>query len=224
MSETATTSNQGVSAAAAQVVQAGDNVRDRVRDLTLRLLTERRLEAKAMQEALKAVTEGIAIGASRTGDMKAALADAFAGADEALSKLAHASRLALLELQSSSTRFAEEDLRAAIQRLVSLERDLLDAFGDASRAAGEEARKELLALLEHSKRTGTETGEVVARTMSELSQCTGEWVREVAAAGVHAGTELSGRMIDATLGILDGIAGSLRKAPNDALASERANE
>ena len=78
---------------------AGDHIRERIRDLTLQALQQRKFDYSGFQTVLKSMTEGISLGAEKRGkDMRIALSEAFAGMDQALMKAAQAGSLAMQEL------------------------------------------------------------------------------------------------------------------------------
>ena len=76
---------ENISQAASESVRQGEDVRQRVHDLTLEALKSRRFDREAMREVVRAVTEGITRGAegSRLG-VRQTLAEGFRGMDQAL--------------------------------------------------------------------------------------------------------------------------------------------
>lgn len=85
-----------VKADAAESVQQDAGLRNRVRDLTLATLKNRKLDGQEMRRVAQAVTEGVSLGLDRrAGEIKSALHEAMSGMDEALAKAAEASQLAI---------------------------------------------------------------------------------------------------------------------------------
>ena len=94
-------STEQIKSAASESLQRGGDISDRVRDLTLRVLTDRRFEPGQVREVVRAITEGISLGAAkRSGELRQALSQALSGLDDALMISAEASHLALQELAS----------------------------------------------------------------------------------------------------------------------------
>src|SRR4051794_39098674 len=119
-------SNDGLKQAAQESVASGQDIRERIRSLTLQALRERKFNFAQFQEAMRAMTQGINLGAEQRGDdVKAALSEAFAGMDQGLTKAAQAGSLAMHELVSRSKQFSESDLKLALEQLQRLERDFL---------------------------------------------------------------------------------------------------
>ena len=66
--------------AASQAVSQGVDIRALVHDVTLSALQLRRFDAQGFREVLRAVTEGVELGAEQgRSDMRSALSDAFGG-------------------------------------------------------------------------------------------------------------------------------------------------
>src|SRR5262245_46207681 len=104
-------SNESLKRNAEESVASGEQIRDRIRELTLNAFKERRFNFSEFQDVLRAMTEGISLGAEQRGtDVNSALAEAFAGMDQALTKAAQAGSLALRELASRSRQFSDNDL------------------------------------------------------------------------------------------------------------------
>src|SRR5262245_27368496 len=91
-----TLGDESLRQAAADSVASGERIRERVRDLTLKALQQRKFDYAGFREVLQSMTEGISLGAEKRGqDVKAALSQALAGMDEALTKAAQAGSLAV---------------------------------------------------------------------------------------------------------------------------------
>ena len=128
------TSAESIRQAASESVASGEGIRERVRELTLRALQERRLDLHGTREVMRAMTEGISLGAQKRGsDMREALSEAFAGMDQAVSKAAQASSLALQEMSSRGREFTDTELRQGLERMRAMESSLIDSLRDISR-------------------------------------------------------------------------------------------
>jgi hypothetical protein len=197
---------------AQRAVNAGNDVRAEVRDLTLRLLREHRLDPRAAAAALRSIAAGVTAGvADKPEAAKRLLTEAFEGTDEALAKVATALRLVLLELQGKGRDVAAEEWQPALRQLARLERELIDTYARAARATAGAAKQEISALVEHVERAGTDTGSVARRTLAELPAEVAHLVGDTLSAGLGAAGQSSARLLDATIGALEGISESFRK-------------
>lgn len=196
---------------ASAAVQGGAGIRERVRDLTLRALKQRSLKSGEINAVIRAMTEGITLGAAgRSGDVRAALSQAFAGLDEALGKAAEASYLALRELASRAGDFNDREFRRALNEVRRLEKDFLTTVKRAAAGAERAVRRELRDLAIHAGRTGTDTGARVAETVSEFSTKVRPIMADSARSGMRAAREASARFADLAGGMLAGMADALR--------------
>lgn len=206
-------STQEITSAASESVQQDvSDIRTRVRDLTLRALQSRRLETDEILEVVRAVAEGVSLGAEhRAGEVKQALASALSGLDDALAKAAQATHLALQELVSKSRDFTDQDLRRALDDLRITEQALLDTLGQVADVAGSKIRQELKDAVEHARRSGTDTGASVKATLSDLGSHLSATLQVSKHAGQDAVNTLSSRLAALASGILAGMAEALRE-------------
>jgi hypothetical protein len=208
-------SNDSLKQSAQASVASGEQIRDRIRELTLQALKERRFNFSRFQEALRAMTEGVSLGAQQRGaDVKTALSEAFAGMDQALTKAAHAGSLAMRELASRSKQFSETDLQAGLQQLQRLEHDFLENVRRMSQTGGDAVRGEWHDLLVHAQRAGTDTGAVIASTMREFGGRMAGTVASTTSATLEAAVQFGERFAQAASGFLSGMSDALR--PEDA--------
>src|SRR5512135_905634 len=146
-------SDEGIKQAASAAVAEGDNIRERVRDLTLSAIRQRRMEASEVRNVVKAMTEGITLGLDkRAHDSKQALSQAYSGLDAALVKSAEASYLALRQLTEHGQDFSKQDLKAALDDLKKVEHDFLDALSEVASKSKGKIKAELEELLIHARR------------------------------------------------------------------------
>jgi len=201
-------------------VRAGVDIRRKVQDLTLEALRNRRLDSKGVSEVVRAVSEGIAVGAeSSRKEVRQSLADAFHGLDEALRTSAEAGQTALRQIVATGRGFTENDLKAALASLRRLEEDFLATLSQVAEAAGQKVQPELRAVLSEARRTGTQTGRQVAAALTEFAQRASVASLDVTLAGLQAAGEFSARFAMLAAGVLGGIAEALRKP--DAEPSDR---
>jgi len=203
--------NDGLKQAAQESVASGQDIRERIRSLTLQALKERKFNFAQFQEAMRAMTQGINLGAEQRGaDVKAALSEAFAGMDQGLTKAAQAGSLAMHELVSRSKQFSESDLKVALEQLQRLERDFLTAVREISQTSTGTVRSEWQDLLTHAQRAGTDTGAVISATMREFSGRMAGTLASATSATLEAALQFGERFAQAASGVLSGMSDALK--------------
>jgi len=197
--------------ASASVADSGD-IRSRVRNLTLSAIKQRHLEATEVREIIKAMVGGINLGLEkREADSKAAMTEAFSGMDEALQKSAEATHLALQELAEDEKSFSENELAIALDNLKETEKDFLAAINEVATLAGDRIKADWSELVEHARRTGTDTGRQVADTVDTFSNRVGGAAKDAGRVGGAAARQLSARFVQVASGILAGITDALHE-------------
>lgn len=205
-------STEEIKQAASASVEEGVDIRAKVRDLTLRALKTRKLSAEEIRPVINAVTEGISVGAAkRAGEVKSALSEGLAGMDEALTKAAEATRLALEQLTSHARDFSESELDWALVNLQRLEEEFLDTVSVVADSAVGKIKQELKDLVVHARRAGTDTGAKVAETVNTLGNKVSATLHESKVVGKDAAREMSARLASLTGGILAGMADALHE-------------
>lgn len=193
-------------------VEEGVDIRAKVRDITLKALRTRKLEPDEIKPVIAAVTEGVSVGAGKyAGELKSALAEGMAGLDEALTKAAEATRLALEQLTTQAKDFSETDLNWALINLRRLEEEFLDTVSVVAKSTAGKAKQELEALVAHARTAGTDTGAKVKETMGTLGNKVSATLHEGKAAGKDAAREMSARLASLAGGILAGMADALQE-------------
>jgi hypothetical protein len=123
------TENSEVKTAARSAVERGDAIREDIRDITLTALSQRHLDSEKLRQVIHAVVEGASIGAESKGaDVKEALSESIEGMDEALASSAEASKLAIEETAGHLKDFGKQDLKRALDDLLTLEDMFLDTI------------------------------------------------------------------------------------------------
>ena len=204
-------SNEELKRAASESVAGGENVRERVRQLTLQALQARKFDYTGFRDVMKSMTEGVSLGAEKRGqDVKHALSEAFTGMDQAMSKAAQASSLALKELTDKSKEFSQTELKQGLERMRQMENDFLDSVRQVSQSATTTVKTEWQDLLTHAQRSGTDTGRVVSQTVRDFSARMATTMTEGAIAGMEAARHVGERFAAAASGILAGMAEALK--------------
>lgn len=182
-------------AAAEKLVQAGGEVREKLRELTLRALTQGALAEDEIRAALSAIAEGVGQGAGQRAEaVKSALGDALQGMDDALSHAAEAMQLAIHEVASDVKQFREQDLQQGLNDLKGLEAMFLDVVGRVADGAGGLVKQEMNAVAEHGRRVGTDTGGRVKALAEDLRRRIRIAAHGVADAGKDAAKDVAARI------------------------------
>ncbi|MCE5182867.1 MAG: hypothetical protein LLG15_13845 [Betaproteobacteria bacterium] len=193
-------------------IEQGTDIRENVRNLTLQALKTRKLSVDEIKSVIGPVIEGISLGAAkRAGEMKSAVTEGLAGLDEALSKAAEATQLALQQLTSQARDFSESDLDWALINLKRMEEEFLGTVSLVADSATDRIKQEMKDLVAHARRTGTDTGSKVAETMNLLGNKVSATLHESKVTGKDAAREMSVRLAALAGGILAGMADALHE-------------
>ena len=205
------TSGEQIRQAASEAVSRGADIRTKVHELTLFALQRRRFDRHGFTEVVRAVTEGVVVGAEQSRyDMRRALADAFSGLDQAIMKSAEAGHAALRELAASGQNFSDNEFKQALANLRKIEDDFLDTVSLVAGGASEKVGAELGRILGSARTSGTQTGRQVAEMTGEFAQRFAAASLDVTIAGVQAAGVYGARFAALASGILSGIAEALR--------------
>jgi hypothetical protein len=173
--------------AASRLVQAGGEVREKLRELTLRALTQGELAEREIREVLNAITEGVSLGASlRADEVKLALTDALHGMDDALAHAAEAMQMAINEVAANAKEFGSGDLQQGLSDLKRLEGLFLETVGRVANSANGLVKQEMAAIADHGQRIGTDTGARVKAVAEDLGQRVRSAAHDAADAGKQA--------------------------------------
>jgi len=194
-------SEETIKQVASESVRQGEDIRRRIHDLTLEALKSRRFDREGIREVVRAVSEGMSVGAAGTGtEMRQALAEAFRGMDQALTKSVDAGREAIRQLVATGRGISDNELKQALTGLKKVEEDFVATVSQVADSANERVRPELRELLRRATHAGTETGRQTARLAAEFTL-----------AGVELAGEFSARFAQIASGVLAGMADALHK-------------
>jgi|SRR5439155_5392229 len=196
---------------AAEAAKQAENVRAAVRDVTLNALRGRELSLAQIRQVLKGVTEGVGMGAAKSGiDAEKVLRDAITGMDEALLKAVEANRIALEQLASQGQTFRESHVKKAVNDLEKLEADFLKTVKQAAEHGDEKLLAPWASVLQQSQNSGTQTGAEVAATMTQFSEQMQSAVRGQRRAALEAAQVFSENFTTLASGILIGLSEGLQ--------------
>ena len=144
---------------ARQLLQSGDDIRDKLHQLTVEALTRRQLAEEEVREVLSAISEGVSAGAAERAEaVRTDLGEAMQGMDDALGHAAEAMQLAWGEVSGNAREFAEQDMKQCLADLKQLEAMFVETISRAGQGAGGLVRQEMTALAEHARHSGTGIG------------------------------------------------------------------
>jgi len=206
-----------------ETVQRGKDVKETVRRITIKALTNGELDTKSVRQVVDVVIKGARLGATNNSLVaKDSLGEAVSGLDEALSKAAEASKLALQESVGKAEQFSSHDLKRTLNDLQGLEELFVETLGDAAKGGEDQASIILHNLAEHARHSGTAVGTQLKDGLSEL-------IQQVAGAGKvqYNSSSESIKMTGAQLarisaGMLEGIADSIN--PSDDTKSNSSSQ
>jgi len=214
MAENAPQDASSIRDAASETVRQGTDIRAKVHELTLLALQRQRFDRHGIREVVRAVTEGIAVGADKTtGDMRLATSEALRGLDQALRTSAEAGDVALKQLAKSGRSFSDAEFKQALANLRKLEDDFLKTAEMVADAANARVQPELREALRTARRTGTETGKQVALTMGDFAQKFSAASLDAAITGLEVASQVGQRFALVASGVLGAFADALRAPP-----------
>jgi hypothetical protein len=196
----------------ATAAEQGKDLHALVRDITLRALSQRSLSMNEIMDVVRAVTEGVTLGLGRrAGELQGAVRDALSGLDAALQKTAEATKLAAQQMLAQGKEFGAQDLKPAMDDLKQIEEKFLNTVSKVTEAAGGRIKDEFASQLSHARRSGTDSGRLIADTVSEFSQRSAETLRTGARQTAAAKHAIQQRLTLLASGILAGMADALHE-------------
>lgn len=196
----------------AAAAASAPDLRERVRELTARVLHERRMALNDIREVVAAISSGVGSGlAARGGEMKEGLKQAVAGLDDAVGSAAQAASYTLHEAVTQGKAFKDNELKASLEQLRDLETQMVDALKQTASQSGGKLKEELGYLSDHLKISGTRTGEQVRDALKQLAsgaKATGNAGRAGLSESASAATE---RLSQVASGILEALSDSLKR-------------
>lgn len=196
----------------AAAAASGPDLRERVRELTARVLHERRMALNDIRDLVTAISSGVGSGlTARGGEMKEGLKQAVAGLDEAVGSAAQAASYTLREAVTQGKAFKDNELKASLEQLRDLETQIVDALKQTASQSGGKLKEELGYLSDHLKISGTRTGEQVREALKQLAsgaKATGNAGRAGLSESASVATE---RLSQVASGILEALSDSLKR-------------
>jgi len=205
------TENYDETREAAKKAVSEDDIREQVRNITIKALSDHQLDKDSIKQVIHAVVEGATEGVGDSSDkLKPKLQASLNGIDDALSKSAIAMKLAVEETASRTEKFAKEDLNSAINDLRSLEDIFIDTINTVAKQTSELTSSALTELSDHLKNSGTASGkealDAVKGINDALLDVGKETISELTQASKTAGTQFG----SIASGLLSGMAEAIK--------------
>ena len=203
---------------ASEAVRKGEEVRTTVRDLTLKSLQGRDVTLSQIKNALKAVTEGVNLGAAKSPvDAERLISDALAGMDDALLKAVEANRTVLKQLTGEGGgSFEESKLKKALDELERYEETMFRTVKQASAGANDQLRAQWASVLKNMKVEGTDTGDRVAATLEQYGAQFQNAVRDSRTAGMKVAHAMQSSYATLVGSALSGLSEALKHGGHSA--------
>src|SRR5690349_11678307 len=201
---------------AQQAVKQSENLRTAVRELTLGALRGRELTVREIKRVVKAVTEGVNLGAATTKvDADMVLGEAFAGMDEAVLKAVQANHLALQQLAAQGQSLRDSHVKKALDELERLEDEFVGAVKEATKKGSQQLRNQWATVLQRTQTTGTETAAEVERTLEEFGDRMRDAVRQQRRTALKAAEVMAENFTTLASGILIGLTEGLQQGKRE---------
>ncbi len=190
--------------AAEEIATDGNDIRQRVRDLVVKLVQQR----KAGLEKLETVAEQILAGAAKAVDdatpdeQSSVLRQVVDGLAEGMAKAANAAELAFEEAKSRGETFANEDVQSMIADLRALREMFVNTVTKAAGSLKSRAAEEASDLKTHAQRAAESIKPAVDSALRAATSQPGQLAKESAEAGVAAARQAAGALAHTLAGIL----------------------
>lgn len=205
------------------VVQTNQDVKESVRCMTIKALTDGDLDMESARKVADAVIKGAKLGAAEHGlAAKDVLAEAVLGLDEALSKAAEASTLALQESIGRAEDFSSHDLKKALGDIQGLDALFKETLIEAAEGGKDQMSAMLRDLAEHAQHSGAAVGQQFKEGLDALVQQVADINQVQIDSGVESIKTTGSLIARIAAGMLEGIADSME--PTNAKANNSSQD
>ncbi len=151
-------------------IESGEDIYEKVREITLKALTERELDRDNIKEVVQAVGKGIAAGMdTQYASARKILQQSSEALDDALASTAQATKLAVEEASSRVNDFSQHDLKKTLDDLQGLEELFLETVADIARQSRGVVGEVMEDLLNHARTKGTAVGKEAENVIHSLT-------------------------------------------------------
>jgi uncharacterized protein YoxC len=203
-------SDEVLKAMVVEAVKRQAQIRSSVRDITLKALQVRELGLSQINNVVRKVTEGVNAGLGDKVDVKKALADAFAGMDDALLKVVEANQVALTKLTEGGASFEESSVKKALDELEKLEDRFRDGITQGTQEAGARLTQQWASVLDKIPHGGTDTGARVVQTIAGHAQQVQDAMSQSREAGLKVAHTLTQNYATLVSGVLMGLSEAMQ--------------
>jgi hypothetical protein len=203
-------SDEVLKAMVVEAVKRQAQIRSSVRDITLKALQVRELGLSQINNVVRKVTEGVNAGLGDKVDVKKALADAFAGMDDALLKVVEANQVALTKLTEGGASFEESSVKKALDELEKLEDRFRDGITQGTQEAGARLTQQWASVLDKIPHGGTDTGARVVQTIAGHAQQVQDAMSQSREAGLKVAHTLAQNYATLVSGVLMGLSEAMK--------------
>jgi hypothetical protein len=199
-------------------VEQGHDVQERVRQLTLRIISARSLDIESVRQTANAVLRGARAGAlkelryssAQTHIARDHLKQAVTGLDIALAQFAEAAKLTVEEAATKAQKYSSEDLKRARADLANLDKMFLETLQSSASAAKDAAGEILHDLAAHARTQGSAVGAQMKETLPVFARHIGAAGQAQVGAGLHLAKNTADLMRQIAAGVLTGLAEHIR--------------
>ncbi|MGC2047458.1 MAG: DUF6781 family protein [Gallionella sp.] len=195
-------------------VERGQDVQERVRQLTLRIISARSLDIESVRQTTKAVLRGARAGvlkelrhsSAQTHIARDHLKQAVTGLDVALAQFAEAAKLTVEEAAGKAQKYSSEDLKRARADLANLDKMFLETLQSSASAVKDAAGEILHDLAAHTRTQGSAVGAQLKETLPVFARHIGAAGRAQVGAGLHLAKNTADLVRQIAAGVLTGLA------------------
>ena len=197
-----------------ETVEHGNNVQEKVRQLTLRVISACSLDIESVRQTAGAVLRGARAAVQKELQHSSAqphiardhLKQAVTGLDIALAQFAEAAKLAVEEAAGRAQKYSSDDLKRARSDLASLEAMFVETLQSSASAARNAAGEILHDLAAHTRTHGSAVGTQLKETLSVFTRHIGAAGRAQVGVGLHLAKNTSDLVRQIAAGVLTGLA------------------
>ncbi|OGS99976.1 MAG: hypothetical protein A3F73_13185 [Gallionellales bacterium RIFCSPLOWO2_12_FULL_59_22] len=203
-----------IEAEVCQTVEQGNDVQEKVRQLTLRAISARSLDIDSVRQTAGAVLRGaqaavqneLQHSSAQTDIARERLKQAVAGLDIALAQFAEAAQLTVEEAAGRAQKYSSDDLKRARSDLAKLESMFVETLQSSALAAKNTAGEILHDLAAHTRIHGSAIGAQLKDTLSVLTRHIGAAGHAQVGVGLHLAKNTSDLLRQIAAGVLTGLA------------------
>jgi hypothetical protein len=195
-------------------VERGRDVQEKVRQLTLGIISARSLDIESVRQTANAVLRGARAGvqkelqhsSAQTGIARERLKQAVSGLDVALAQFAEAAKLTVEEAASRAQKYSSEDLKRARADLANLDGMFVETLQKSASAARDAAGDILHDIAAHTRTHGS----AIAAQLKDTLDVFASQIRAAGSAqtgvGLHLAKNTSDVVRQIAAGVLTGLA------------------